>query len=117
MGMRLMLMIHEPVFLIFVLFRDDLDLHLDDMQVGLDSLKDLLQGTQYNIDSGTLSGVGSPFNLAGLDSHAVSKVVFCCFLRVKGCKTKVVQQIHLEVFLVNVNVKLNSQFVYNLALQ
>jgi len=76
--------------LYFVFFRDDLDLHLDDVQIGLDSLKDLLQGTQYNIDSGTLSGVGSPFNFNSLDPHTVSKVETLFFVRVKSCKITVV---------------------------
>jgi len=59
------------------LCRDDLDGHLDEVQLGLDSLKDLLQGTTYNIDSSTLSGVGSPSDLCStysFDSDTLRQV-------------------------------------------
>ncbi|XP_021962785.1 heat shock factor protein 1 isoform X2 [Folsomia candida] len=39
--------------------KEDLDAHLDDMQLGLDNLRDILKSDEYKMDTSTLLGVSS----------------------------------------------------------
>lgn len=59
--------------------RQDLDVHLDDVEVGLNNLRDLFKGQDYQMDSDTLIGVSSSnnpsyFNLGGFDPENYSEV-------------------------------------------
>lgn len=59
-------------------FRQDLDGHLDEVEVGLNSLRDLFKGDDYQVDGDTLIGVSNSnrpyFNLAAIDPETYVQV-------------------------------------------
>jgi hypothetical protein len=53
-------------------YRDDLDGHLDEVQLGLDNLRDLLKADEYKMDPSTLLGVSWPLSYtSSFDSEQV----------------------------------------------
>lgn len=73
-------------YLIFVLlfylmiFRQDLDGHLDEVELGLNNLRDLFKGTDYSVDNDTIIGVSTntnsrrPFNFSAMDPEIYTQV-------------------------------------------
>ncbi|CAL8100967.1 unnamed protein product [Orchesella dallaii] len=55
---------------------EDLDGHLDDVEVGLNHLKDLFKGEEYQVDSDTLIGVSNsrPFNFGAIDPETYAQL-------------------------------------------
>ncbi|ODN00742.1 Heat shock factor protein [Orchesella cincta] len=56
--------------------QEDLDGHLDDVEVGLNHLKDLFKGDEYQVDSDTLIGVSNsrPFNFGAIDPETYAQL-------------------------------------------
>lgn len=58
--------------------REDLDGHLDEVEEGLNHLRDLFKGDQHHMDGNTLIGLGTPnkpfFNLAAIDPDTYKQV-------------------------------------------